>query len=162
MRKPASKHEYWMEKTIALARNAELEGDRPFGCLIVHEEKQVWVSMAYGTGIDSNPLRHSECRAIEKACEYYGHLLEGHALYSTHEPCHMCAGAILHSHVSEVVWGSYRDDLPDLFRSYDIDTVTILMDCGHRPKITPGVLRDECIHLFDAERSELANARAGF
>lgn len=155
VRAPASTHESWMRKAISLARNAELSGDRPFGAIIVNERNDR-VSLGSGTGGDSDPLRHSECVAIERACAWYGRLLEGHTLYSTHEPCHMCAGAILHSHVSEVVWGSYRDDMPDLFRSYDIDTVSILLDCGHRPKVTPGILRDECIALFERERRAVA------
>lgn len=161
---PTSRHEHWMQHAIKAARRAEKFGDRPFGAVIVDEENQI-VSIAAGTGTDEDPLRHSECVAIEEACRLLkrgARRLEGCTLYSTHEPCHMCAGAILHAHLSEVVWGSWRDDLPELFRRYDVDTWKILYDSSHLPRATGGIMNDECVRLFDAERAELANARAGF
>lgn len=161
---PRSRHEHWMVHAIKAARRAEKFGDRPFGAVVVDEENQL-VAVAAGTGTDIDPVRHSEILVIQEACRLLNRgdrRLEGCTLYSTHEPCHMCAGAILHAHLSEVVWGSDRDDLPELFRYYDVSTYDILYDSSHRPKVTSGVLGTECISLFDAERSALANARAGF
>jgi len=158
--RPRSRHEFWMRRAITEAKEAEARSSRPFGCVIVDPD-DVMIATGQGTGHDHAPLRHSEYTAIQVAAHSRG-LLEGCTLYSTHEPCHMCAGAILHAHLSEVVWGSYREDLPQLFRYYDVETERILYDSSHRPKVTGGVLRDECVHLFDGELSMLANERAGY
>lgn len=155
-----SKAEYWMQEAMRTALRAQDFGERPFGAVVV-DQNDSEVTRAGGTGLPGDPLRHSECVAITEACRLNKGLLEGWSLYSTHEPCHMCAGAILHAHLSFVAWGSERADLPQLFRGYEVSTYDILRDSSHAPK-TLVVMNTECVHLFDGELSELANRRAGF
>lgn len=141
--------ELWMRMAVTLAKRAMIEGERPFGCVIANEDL---VSQSYGTGTDLDPTRHSEMVAIRRACGYLGRAdLEGCTLYSTHEPCGMCAGAIVHAHPSRVVWGSPRSDLPQLFRQREIGSDLIMRDCSRPPEIVEFYMREQCVALFDGE-----------
>lgn len=151
-----------MELTIELARIAATQGDRPFGCLIVDEPGRVLAKSA-GSESPVDPTRHCEVVAIRQACQARGRLLEGCTLYSTHEPCIMCAGAILHAKVSGVIFGSWREDLQLLFRSRNIPIEELLRDTSHPPVVVGGFLRDQCVALFDTEiEHEVARREATF
>lgn len=150
-------HEVWMRRAIMLARRAEYFGWRPFGCVIVDNLGQV-VAETFGSERPDDPTRHSEMLAIQTACHECGGLLQGCAIYSTHEPCAMCCGAINHAKLSRVVWGSSRRDLPRLFRQRHCSGLTLLADTSHPPRVTTGVMRSECIALFDAELEALVTA----
>lgn len=146
--------EDWMRKAVQAARLGLIaKDDRPFGCVIIDAYSNL-LSVTWGTGRNSNPLRHSECRAITEACNRRHGLLYGCTLFSTHEPCHMCAGATLHSHVAAVYWGTYRADMPSLFRDYEVPTADILRDSSHPPLVAGGILREECLTLFASELAE--------
>lgn len=152
--------QYYMRRAIELAINGEKLGHRPFGCVIVDELDQT-VSETFGTGLLTDPTRHSEVLAIQEACRIKRGLLQGCTIYSTHEPCIMCTGAILHAHLSRVVFGSRRSDIPQLFRVYDIPWYARFADSSHPPEVIHGCLGTPCCQLFAAELSELANERAG-
>jgi tRNA(adenine34) deaminase len=148
-------HENAMKFAIKLAQLAHETGERPFGCVILDPEGAV-IGKGSGTGSDLDPTDHSELQAIREACEYMGGLLQGCTLVSTHEPCMMCTGAILHSKVSAVVWGSSRVDLPQLFRPYrDCGIMRRFNDTTHPPQLHPDVLRQQCVDLFAHEVKEL-------
>lgn len=142
----------WMTAALVLADKAKQAGMRPFGCIIVAGRTPL--GTASGSETPTDPTRHSEILAIQQACESRGGLLLGTTLYSTHEPCVMCCGAIMHAKISRVVFGSYRADLPDLFRQRSNGThpSALLCDTSVPVKLTGGVLREQCIALFDDER----------
>lgn len=150
----------YMMMAIAAAKVAEQEGERPFGCVIVGPGGGV-IGEGRGTGNDRDPTCHSEIAAIKLACLVRGVPLEGCTLYSTHEPCTMCCGAIMHAKVSRVVFGSWRADLPALFRQQRYEATHLLLNTSHPPRVIADVMKQECVDLFAAELSELANARAG-
>lgn len=149
-----------MVEAIQIAKDARDIGERPFGCIIVNENRQL-LATASGSESPTDPTCHSEVIAIREACRMRGRLLQGCTIYSTHEPCMMCCGAILHSKLSRVVYGSSRIDLPQLFREYDTPLIDRLSDTSHPPTIRR-VLAEQCIALFAHELSELANKAAGF
>lgn len=151
-------HEEAMAHAIKLAQQALRVGHRPFGCVITTSDGRL-VTSAYGSESLLDPTRHSEMLAIRNACKWAGGLLRGFALYTTHEPCPMCAGAITHSKISTVVFGSYRDDLPSLFRSKR-SARTVLRDTTDPPDVVEGVLRVECIRLFDDEMAAMLDRAA--
>lgn len=146
-------HEQFMRQAIDLARDAASKGDKPFGCMILRPNPRGWGCLAatVGTGTDQDPTSHSEVRAIQTACDVLQGPLHGCVVYSTHEPCVMCAGALVHAKPDTVVWGSCRRDLPELFRPRLFDAKDILYDCSRPINCVRGVLRDECIALFDEE-----------
>ena len=141
-----------MSTAIELAELGVHHGMRPFGCVITDESNRV-IGTAYGTESPLDPTRHSEILAIKLACKLRppGPFLRGCTLYSTHEPCSMCCGAINHAKISTVVFGSYRSDVEILFRERNFSVEELLADTSHPPLVIGGVLREQCIALFDHE-----------
>lgn len=139
--------EAFMMDAILCAEQALQRGERPFGCVILLGQEVI--ARAGGTGTLDDPTRHSEMVAIRSACAYVGGRLNGCTLYSTHEPCAMCAGAIAHAKLDKVVFGSRRSDLPGLFTPRTrYDSTGIMEDCSRPIEVKGGVCRVDCIRLF--------------
>ncbi len=88
------------------ARKALSEGEVPVGCIIVDKNDSI-ISMAYNK-VESNKdaTHHAEVLAIRKATQVVGDWrLLGATLYTTLEPCFMCAGATILSRLKRVVYG---------------------------------------------------------
>lgn len=143
--------EIFMQYAINLARLCRASGGRPFGCVIIDEDHK-FVGSATGSGTDAEPTRHSEMIAIERACAARGGLLHGCAIYSTHEPCAMCAGAMVHAKPDRVIFGSWRHDLSALFKARKPDLAYMILRDHSRPiEVVDGVCRQDCIDLFADE-----------
>ena len=99
--------EQWMLRALALARNAFDAGETPVGAVIVKDG----VLLGKGQNRTEEQKRataHAEMLAIEEACVNLGDWrLDGCTLYVTMEPCPMCAGAIVNSRVSRVVYAAH-------------------------------------------------------
>ena len=88
---------------------------------------------------------HAEIEAIDAACKALGGWrLDGCTHYVTLEPCPMCAGAIINARIERVVYGA-PDEKAGSFGSL-INLAAVKFN--HTPRITPGVLRDECAALL--------------
>jgi tRNA(adenine34) deaminase len=148
-----SEDEHYMGYAIDIAEAAIQEGQRPFGCVVVAPPSDGLpmgdevIGWGWGSSIPKDPTRHSEMEAIRMASRFRDGLLEGCTIYSTHEPCLMCSGAILHAHLSRVVFGSYRTELPNLFRRYTICGPR-WRDSSHPPEVVGGVRGYDCVRLF--------------
>ena len=101
----------FMETAIEEARTGINAGHGgPFGCVIVRDGKIV------GRGHNEvvkrhDPTCHGEIMAIRDACEKLGtHDLKGCQLYTTAEPCPMCAGAIMWANIQKVYYGCNIND----------------------------------------------------
>ncbi|MDG2687375.1 tRNA adenosine(34) deaminase TadA, partial [Vibrio parahaemolyticus] len=101
--------EIFMRRALALAEQAELEGEVPVGAVLVKDGEVI--AEGWNRSICSNDATaHAEIQTLRNA----GTVLENYrlldtTLYVTLEPCPMCAGALLHSRVKRVVFGA-----PDL------------------------------------------------
>ena len=95
-----------MRMALALAREAEASGEVPVGAVAVLDNRVI------GRGRNSpislnDPTAHAEMLALREASAAIGnHRLEGVTLYSTLEPCAMCAGALVAARVSRLVFGA--------------------------------------------------------
>lgn len=139
-----------MWRAISLARRAQEFGHRPFGSLIVSPRGEI-LAGEYGSELDHDSTRHSEVLAIQQAERLRRGLLHDCTLFQTFEPCTYCAGAILHAKLSRVVIGAMRADLPQLFRQKKYTSTMLFMDTTTPPEVVVGVLREECVALFDIE-----------
>lgn len=157
---------FFMGVALDLAYKAQRRGDRPFGCVIVapaFEDYDVSetgvIGWGMGTEVADDPTRHSEIAAIQMACRLRGGLLRDCTIYSTHEPCIMCAGAIVHSHLSRVVYGSARSDLIPIFHQRRHRVADILNDTSDGRITVARVSEAQCVRLFDDEVKEAIRER---
>ena len=99
-------------RTIELAASARTAGNHPFGSLIVDasEERVVEAENTVVTGHDVTG--HAELNVVRAASLELGEAgLEGATLYTSTEPCPMCAGAIYWSGIARVVYALGSDTL---------------------------------------------------
>ncbi|MEZ6021121.1 MAG: nucleoside deaminase, partial [Planctomycetota bacterium] len=100
---------HYMGLALEEAREAAARDEVPIGCVLVWRG-QVLARAHNLTRWRRDPLAHAEMRAIQRATRATGDLrLPGAVVYSTVEPCCMCAGALVHTRVERVVWG-VRDE----------------------------------------------------
>ena len=138
----AAKHEHFMRIALEAAAIADSEGNMGVGSLIVRGDEIV------GRGRNQirtakNPMIHAETDAINDACKTLGtDDLAGSTLYTTMEPCPMCAGALLNARVADwVVGGRFKAiGRTDLGR-YSIESFAEYV--GADIRITSGVLQQE-------------------
>ena len=100
--------EYYIEKTIELAKKAAKYGDFPVGALIVKDNKII--AKAYNKKEkNNNAINHAELLAISKACKKLKTWhLENCTLYTSMEPCIMCLGAITQSRIKKIVYSTHN------------------------------------------------------
>ena len=103
-------HEDWMKESLRLAEKAFSEGEVPVGAIVVKEDKIIGRGHNQREGLN-DPTAHAEILAITAAA---GTLedwrLTGCTLYVTKEPCPMCAGALINSRVSHLIFGAYDEE----------------------------------------------------
>ena len=99
-------HERWMRRALALADRAANEGEVPVGAVVVRDD------LLLGEGWNQviaaqDPTAHAEIVALRDAARAEGNYrLPGATLYVTLEPCTMCAGAMVHARVSELIFAA--------------------------------------------------------
>lgn len=105
-RPDSSEHHVYMRRCIDLAARALAAGDAPVGALVVQNGEVI------AEGIEVVKARgdvtaHAEIEAVRRACARLGTLdLDGCTLYTSVEPCPMCAYAIRLARISRVVSGA--------------------------------------------------------
>ncbi|MFN2233797.1 MAG: nucleoside deaminase [Anaerolineales bacterium] len=98
-------HEAFIKKTYQLAQSAQAKGNHPFGALLTVDGKIVLT--AENTVItDHDVTRHAELNLVSKATQVLDPATLGRSiLYTSTEPCAMCAGAIFWAGISKIVYG---------------------------------------------------------
>jgi len=103
-----------LAQAVRLARNAAASGGHPYGAIIARDGRII-VAAQNATVSKSDPTAHAEIEAIRGATRQLGTTdLSGCTLYTTCEPCSMCAGAIFWSRISKVVVGTRDVEFGDL------------------------------------------------
>jgi len=135
----------YMERALTQAQCAYSIGEVPVGALIIKENKVV--SEAHNlTGSMKDPTAHAEVLAIRKASEVLGDWrLIGCTLYTTLEPCAMCAGALVLSRIERLVFGA-TDPKSGMVGS--LENLVCDERLNHRLEVTSGILADESATLL--------------
>jgi tRNA(adenine34) deaminase len=145
---------HWMRQALAAAHEARARDEVPVGTCIVVGETILAVA-GNRTRTDGDPTAHAEIVALRQAATQAGNYRLAQAVvYSTIEPCVMCAGALIQARVKRLVFGA-RDEragaVESRFRVCDTDFL------NHRIEVASGVLEAECQELmqefFRARRS---------
>lgn len=148
-------HQTWMDRAIALAKEAGSAGEIPVGAVIVNNRGEAIAIGANRKERDRDPTAHAEIVAIREASRVLRDWhLNGCTLYVTLEPCPMCAGAILQARVKTLVYGA---DDP---KAGAIRTVANLPDSPvsfHKLTAIAGIREQECQELLQAWFKNLRN-----
>ena len=138
--------ELWMRTAIEAAREAAAMDEVPIGACLVSDEGELLSSAFNRTITDNDPTAHAEILAIREAAEKLdNYRLTGTTIYTTIEPCVMCAGALVNARIGRLVFGAHDD------RFGAVETQFRLCDnqaLNHRIEIRSGVLADECRALM--------------
>lgn len=143
-------HETWMAQAIEQARAGVAEGQSPFGAIVVRDgqlvaggHNEVWHRC--------DPTAHAEVVAIRNAAAAMKSIdLTGCTMYTTCEPCPMCAAAIHWSRISDVYYGATIADARRAGFNELILAATDVYTMGGSPvRITSGVMQRECAALFE-------------
>jgi tRNA(Arg) A34 adenosine deaminase TadA len=140
----------FLRQAIDLARAARAHGAHPFGSLIVDEHGQVLVT-ARNNAVrpKGEPTQHAERLACTKAAKLFSdEVLAKSTLYTSTEPCAMCAGAIYWTGIGRVVYALSEKGLYSLIGSHE-ENLTLDLPCrevfarGQRPTQVIGPLIEE-------------------
>lgn len=131
----------FMRLAIAEATEAGSAGEVPIGAVVV-VHGDVIAAAGNRKERDGDPSAHAEMLALRATGERLGTWrLADAVLYSTLEPCPMCAGAAWAARVSRVVFGADDPKAGALGSLYQLGADPRL---NHEFEVTAGVLADEC------------------
>jgi tRNA(adenine34) deaminase len=134
-----------MAEALRLAQRAAEAGEVPVGAVIVHAG-QVIARAHNQVEMLHDATAHAEMIAITQAAEALENWrLEGAELYVTLEPCPMCAGALVNSRVSRIVYGA---DDPIAGACGSVFNIVNEKRLNHRIPVVKGVLGDRCSEIL--------------
>lgn len=143
-----AKDEEFMRLAIAEAEKARDSEEVPIGAIVVDAAGEVLAAASNRTIIDSDPTAHAEILAIRSAARNIGNYrLTGCTLYTTVEPCVMCAGALVNARIARLVFGAHDERFGGVetkFRLCDSD------ELNHRMEIVSGTLAGDCRRLMQS------------
>ena len=136
---------HWMSRALTLARQSAECARVPIGAVVVHQDRIV------GEGYNqpasaTDPTGHAEIMALRAAGSTLGNYrLLDCQLFVTVEPCAMCAGALVHARISQLVFGAREH------RAGAVVSHLQLLDqphFNHRIPWREGVLGEQCGQLM--------------
>ena len=136
----------FMRIALKLAGQAGASGEVPIGACIVTESGKLLATGFNRTIAKNDPTAHAEIEAIRQAGSKLGNYrLTGTVIYTTIEPCVMCAGALVNARIKRLVYGA-NDERFGAVRS--LFSLCDNSSLNHRMEITDGILADECRTLM--------------
>ena len=136
---------FWMQRAFELAQRGAEEAEVPVGAVLVRNDEVL--AEGWNRPIAAHdPTAHAEINVLRAAAQHIGNYrLLNTTLYVTLEPCVMCAGALIHSRVSRLVYGAKEPRTGAVESVFDV-----LLDERHNHQlvVTGGVMADECASLL--------------
>ena len=143
----AQDHQAFMRVALEVAEETGAEGNDAIGSILVRGQTVV----ARGgnlTSANKDPTAHAETVALRAAGAALGGTdLSSCTLYTTFEPCPMCAGAIMVSGVPLVVIGARPDPSVRRFGPYTLESFLEWSGWNDRISVVGGVLPEECLEM---------------
>lgn len=136
----------WMQKAIEAAEKSSLIDEVPIGACLIDKDGKLLAINGNRTITDTDPTAHAEILVLREAAKKIGNYrLTDTVLYTTIEPCAMCAGALVNARVKRIVFGAHDERfgaVESVFRLCDASSL------NHKIEITSGVLADKCKKLM--------------
>ena len=134
-----------MQAALTCAKRAAELGEVPVGAVLTYNNKII--AQAYNRSIiDCNPTAHAEILALQQAGKYFkNYRLSGCTLYVTVEPCTMCAGALIHSRIERLVFGTTEPKSGAVLSNLRILDQAYM---NHKVLYTHGILESDCRQII--------------
>ncbi len=151
---PSLDHEKLLRRSFAVAKRAQSNGNHPFGAILVDAAGEVLLEAENGFLPDRDMTGHAERLMATQASKTFAPgVLSACTLYTSAEPCAMCAGAIYWAGIGRVVYGLSERRLKTLTGSH-AENPTLDLPCrivfaaGQRPvEVIGPLLEDEAAAL---------------
>lgn len=135
-----------MRIALEAAAKAGEADEVPIGACLIDKDGNLLAVAGNRTITDSDPTAHAEILVLREAArKIENYRLIDAIVYSTIEPCAMCAGALVNARIKKLVYGA-KDErfgaVETLFGICDSESL------NHRIEIVSGVLADECRALM--------------
>jgi len=149
--------EFWMRRALQAAVEAQSFGEVPIGACLIDKRGELLAIAGNRTITNSDPTAHAEILVLrEAAAKIRNYRLTETVLYTTIEPCAMCAGALVNARIKRLVFGATDERfgaVESVFRLCDTSSL------NHRIEISSGVLVEDCRRLmqefFRQKRNQL-------
>jgi tRNA(adenine34) deaminase len=137
-----SQDEFWMRKALEAALEARDIDEVPVGACLVSAENELIAIGGNRTITDCDPTAHAEIIALRSGARKIGNYrLTGTTVYTTIEPCVMCAGAIVNARISRLVYGTADERFGAVRTKFRLCDSSSL---NHQVEITAGVMEAQC------------------
>jgi tRNA(Arg) A34 adenosine deaminase TadA len=141
---------HFLRRSFDVARRAITNGNHPFGAILVDQHGKVLIEMENGYMPAHDATAHAERLIATQACTTLSpDVLRRATLYSSAEPCAMCAGAIYWAGIGRLVYGLSEHRLRIVTGNHP-ENPTLDLPCrevfrsGQRPtKVIGPMLEDE-------------------
>ena len=140
-----------MEKIIQTALDQAKKafdlGETPVGAVIFNTKTKEILCFAHNlTEKNNDPTAHAEILAIRQAGKLLKNTnLSGYSIFSTLEPCAMCACAIAWAKLDNVYFGAY-----DVKSGAVENGMQMFKHTHHKPEIVGGLKEKECANLMSS------------
>jgi tRNA(Arg) A34 adenosine deaminase TadA len=149
-------HEAFLRRAFDVARRARKHGNHPFGAILVGPSGEIMIEAENGFMPDRDMTGHAERVLATQASKQFGSkMLAGCTLYTSAEPCAMCAGAIYWAGIGRVVYGMTERQLKTITGDHP-ENPTLDLPCrvvfaaGQRPvEVIGPLLEDEAAAIHD-------------
>ena len=146
--------EEWMQFALGLAKEAARHDEVPVGAVVVCENQIIGRGFNQPIG-RHDPTAHAEIMALRDAAQTLGNYrLPGCTLVVTVEPCTMCAGALVHARIEQLIFGARAP------RAGAVCSSSRVLDnpgLNHKVTVIEGVLEKECKAMMSAIFQERRN-----
>jgi tRNA(Arg) A34 adenosine deaminase TadA len=153
---PELDHERYLRRTFELARQVREGGQHPFGAILVGPDGAVLLEQGNAYMPDRDMTGHAERVLMTRASRAHRpDFLATCTMYTSAEPCAMCAGAAYWAGVGRVVYGATERSLKELTGNHP-ENPTLDLPCGtvfaagqRRVEVIGPLLEEEAIALHE-------------
>jgi len=138
-------NEFFMEIALEEAQKSFEKDEVPVGAISVLNNKII--ARSHNLSINNNdPSAHAEINVIRETCKSIkNYRCPGVRIFVTLEPCAMCYSALVHSRVSEIVFGAYDFKTGVCGSCLDFSKN---ISFNHKPIINGGILEKKCSEIL--------------
>ena len=137
----------YMREAIAQAKEALVSREIPVGAVLVHKNLGIVAIKHNLVETNHDALAHAEKLAIEEGCLKLGtRYLTDCDLYSTLEPCPMCAYAIMLARIRRLYFAAYDSKFGAVENGIRLFEQK---NCNHKPEIYGGIMEENSRKLLD-------------